>query len=222
MPESLLNQGDTENQKADESTLEQQLFQDTADQKPDDQKPDDQKPDDQKPGDQEDGDQKPDDQEDGDKDAVPEKYDLKVPEGFVLDEAVMGEFTELAKEAKLSQEAAQKFADLHAKLAKEASQRLIGQWEKTIEGWQTEAKADPEIGGADHEEKLATAKLGLKKFGTPELSQLMDDLFVGNHKEFIRLFYRLGKIAQDPKFVEAESVGSVKSDAEVLYPEHRK
>ena len=217
MPESLLNQGDTENQKADESTLEQQLFQDTANQKPDDQKPDDQKP-----GDQEDGDQKPDDQEDGDKDAVPEKYDLKVPEGFVLDEAVMGEFTELAKEAKLSQEAAQKFADLHAKLAKEASQRLIGQWEKTIEGWQTEAKADPEIDGADHEEKLATAKFGLKKFGTPELSQLMDDLFVGNHKEFIRLFYRLGKYAQDPKFIEAEAAGSVKSDAEVLYPEHRK
>ena len=217
MPESLLNQGDTETQTANETSLEQQLFQDTANQKPDDQKPDDQKPDDQKPDDKEDG-----DKEDGDKDAVPEKYDLKVPEGFVLDEAVLGEFTELAKEAKLSQEAAQKFADLHAKLAKEASQRLIGQWEKTIESWQTEAKADPEIGGADHEEKLATAKFGLKKFGTPELSQLMDDLFVGNHKEFIRLFYRLGKIAQDPKFVEAESVGSVKSDAEVLYPEHRK
>lgn len=222
MPESLLNQGDTETQKANETSLEQQLFQDTANQQGDGKTADDQKGQDQKAEDQKAEDQKADDKEDGDTDAVPEKYDLKVPEGFVLDEAVMGEFTELAKEAKLSQEAAQKFADLHAKLAKEASQRLIGQWEKTIEGWQTEAKADPEIGGADHEEKLATAKLGLKKFGTPELSQLMDDLFVGNHKEFIRLFYRLGKIAQDPKFVEAESAGAVKSDAEVLYPEHRK
>lgn len=217
MPESLLNQGDTENQKADESTLEQQLFQDTANQQDDGKTADDQKGQDQKAEDQ-----KAEGKKDGDTDAVPETYDLKVPEGFVVDDAVMGEFTELAKEAKLSRETAQKFADLHAKLVKETSQKFVAQWERTIETWQAEAKADPEIGGAGHEEKLATAKYGLKKFGTPELSQLMDDLYVGNHKEFIRLFYRLGKIAQDPKFVEAESVGSVKSDAEVLYPEHRK
>lgn len=209
MPESLLNQGDTENQKAS-GDVGKDLFDNQG------------TPEDKPQATQEDKSQgTPEDKAKDETSQVPEKYDLKVPEGFALDEAVSKEFTALAKESKLSQEQAQKFADLHAKLMKDASQRLVSQWEKTIEGWQAEAKADPEIGGANHEEKLATAKFGLKTFGTPELAQLMDDLFVGNHKEFIRLFYRLGKIAQDPKFVEAEGVGAPKSDAEVLYPGHK-
>ena len=49
--------------------------------------------------------------------AVPEVYELKMPDGVALDQEAATEFTAIAKELKLDQATAQKFADVGAKTA---------------------------------------------------------------------------------------------------------
>jgi hypothetical protein len=120
------------------------------------------------------------------------KYEFKTPEGVKLDAEVQGEFAKLAKELDLSQASAQKVADLGIRLQAKFDAGLKTTIDKVNTDWAQAAKADPEIGGADHEAKLAVAKLGYKD-AEPAFRKLINESGLGNHPEVIRYFYRIGK-----------------------------
>ena len=101
--------------------------------------------------------------------AVPDAYDLKMPEGVELDPAAAEEFTAIAKELKLDQSSAQKLADVAAKQA----QRQAESHAKLVESWVEQVKADKEIGGDKFDENLGIAKKALDTFGTPELKDVL-------------------------------------------------
>lgn len=139
----------------------------------------------------------------GDKpEGAPESYEFKAPEGVVFDDAVIGEFSTVAKELGLSQDAAQKIVErLTPKLAERTAQAQA----EAVTRYRTElvsqVKADKEIGGDKLNERLAVADKALSAFGTPELRTLLNTSGLGDHPEIIRAFYRAGIAISEDKFV---------------------
>ena len=151
--------------------------------------------------------------------AAPETaYEFTMPEGVEIDPATLGNLTELSKELGLTKEQAQKVADLGAQQA----QRWAAAQEQAINDvsaqWIDTVKTDREIGGDRMAEKLAVAKRALDRFGSPELTQLLDESRLGNHPELIRAFYRAGKAISDDALVPGgRSVRGSNDPASRLY-----
>lgn len=147
---------------------------------------------------------------------VPEKYEFKAPVGVELDSELTGELSALAKEAKLPQAQAQKFADLGAKLMQKQSTALQAAIEKVQSGWIEATKADKEIGGAGLEQNLAIAKKALDAFGGPELVKALNETGLGNHPEFIRAFVKIGKAISEDKLVTGKT-GTITPDSASVF-----
>ena len=154
-----------------------------------------------------------------DKPGAPEQYEFKAPEGMSFDDAVIGAFSEVAKELNLPQEAAQKVLD---KMAPVMASRQAEQLQVAREEWANQSRADKEFGGEKLEETLAIVRKARDKFATPELRNLLDETGLGNHPDVIRLFYRAGKAISEDKFVGGgnSTSSSGKSAAEILYDNH--
>lgn len=145
---------------------------------------------------------------------VPESYDLQMPEGVELDKAAADEFTAIAKELKLDQTAAQKLADIGAKMA----QRQVDAHAKLVETWTEQVKADKEIGGDKLEENLGIARKALDTFGTPELRDVLNASGLGNHPEMIKAFLKAGKAISEDRFVAGAPKGNDTDPAKKLFP----
>ncbi len=147
---------------------------------------------------------------------VPEKYEFSAPEGKQYDAASLDAFSEAAREAGLSQDAAQKLLTKMAPALVDSQTSALG---KACQDWANASTADAEFGGEKLSENLAIAKRGLDTFGSPELSKLLNESGLGNHPEIIRAFYRAGKAISEDKVVtgSASVTPSAKSIAATLY-----
>ncbi|MDD4913293.1 MAG: hypothetical protein PHP57_13450 [Sideroxydans sp.] len=155
------------------------------------------------------------------KKGAPEKYEFKQVETSPIDAQIVSEFSEVAKELDLPQDAAQKILD---KMAPALQKQQAEMFEAMTTKWATEAKADKEFGGDKLNENMAVVKKAMDTFGTPELRTLLNDTGLGNHPEFIRAFYRAGKAISEDRFV-GDSVGAGTSaqrdHASALYPNQK-
>lgn len=151
---------------------------------------------------------------------LPEKYEFTAPEGTQLDEEAVGELSGLAKDFKLSQEEAQKVADIGAKLAAKWDTKQAETIQQAAAEWAASATADKEYGGDKLTESLATAKKALDAFGTPELRSLLNDSRLGNHPEVIRFMVRAGKAISEDRMVTGGAGPATASTnvAKSLYP----
>ena len=118
-----------------------------------------------------------------------------------VDATSLEDLKALAKDLKLPIDQAQKIADLGQKQA----QRWLQAQEQAIQDataqWVEQVKTDKELGGEALNANLATAKTALNKFGSPELTKLLDESRLGNHPEVIRFFHRVGKAIGDDSLV---------------------
>lgn len=148
---------------------------------------------------------------------VPEKYEFKLPDGVQMDDAGIEAYSEFAKEAGLSQDAAQSLIAKLAPVMQERSQQAIQQ---ARNAWGEASKTDKEFGGDKLSENLAVAQKAMKSFGSPELRTLLNESGLGNHPEIIRAFYRAGKAISEDNFVQSGSKvpGGSKDLAKSLYP----
>lgn len=134
-------------------------------------------------------------------DATPADIKIKVPEGFDAapgTKKMIEGFVSFAKENKIPEAAAQKFFDAYVEQqnadVREAQMRRA----EMITTWAEETKNDPEIGGAKFDATIAAATKGLQQFGSPELSKLLAETGLGNHKAVIKAFAMVGaKVAED-------------------------
>lgn len=148
------------------------------------------------------------DNADGDKDGTqadnqkaegaPEKYEFKAPEGLDFDAELIANYSEIAKELNLSQDAAQKILD---KMSPVVEQRRLQQIEQVRTEWADASRMDKEFGGEKLSENLAVAKKALDQFGTPELRTLLNTSGLGNHPDVIRFMYRAGKAISEDRYV---------------------
>jgi hypothetical protein len=129
---------------------------------------------------------------------APDKYAFKAPEGREFDSEVITNFSEVAKELNLTNEAAQKILD---KMGPTLASRQESQVKAIRQEWVATAKADAEFGGEKLVSNLATAKKALDTFGTAELRTLLNQSGLGDHPEVIRFMYRAGKAISEDSFV---------------------
>ena len=150
---------------------------------------------------------------------APEKYDIKAPDGVTLDAEVLGQFEGLAKELKLSQEEAQKLADVGTQMSQKWASQQAEAIQTAAAEWAAASSSDKEFGGDKLTENLAVSKKALDAFGTPELSKLLNESRLGNHPEVIRFMYRAGKaISEDRMVTGGAGPAGGTTTASVLYP----
>lgn len=154
---------------------------------------------------------------------APEKYEFKAPEGKQYDAAVLEPFSDAAKAANLSQDAAQKILET---MAPKLAERMQAQVQAIHTGWLESSKTDAEFGGEKLQENLSFAKKALDMFAPKNADgtvsgyrKLLDDTGLGNNPEVIRVLVRVGKAIGEDGFVPAggRPSTSTPSTAELLY-----
>lgn len=147
---------------------------------------------------------------------APDKYEFKAPEGHTFDSSVVEQFSEVAKELDLTQDAAQKILD---KMGPVIQARQDEALQAVRTEWEAAAKIDKEFGGDKLTENLSVAKKALDQFGTPELRTLLDTSGLGNHPEIIRVLYRAGLAISEDGFVSGNgSKATPETPAQRMYP----
>lgn len=150
------------------------------------------------------------------KQVVPDKYDLKLPEGVQLDDKGIAAYSDTARELNLTQEAAQMLLD---KMGPVIAGRHAETLNQAKTQWLESTKTDKEFGGDKLQENLGIAKKALDTFGTPELRTLLNESGLGNHPEIIRAFYRAGKAISEDGFVTGGRNNGASGDpAKTLFP----
>jgi hypothetical protein len=149
------------------------------------------------------------------KKGAPEAYtDFKFPEGVEVNQPMLEDFKSTAKKHNLTQEAAQELIDLQAKHMQGVSEKLQKDFNEIIATWRKEAVQEL---GPDYKKEVVYAGRAIDKFGTPELRQLLNQTGVGNHKELVRFFVKVGKTISEDEFVDGKQKTGQKSDAQLFY-----
>ena len=159
-----------------------------------------------------------------DESGAPEEYkDFDLPEGVELDEEILAEFTPVLKDLGASQEDAQKLLDLQMKMAEKVQTAQNEEWAETQDKWVKDGEADKEFGKGKYDESVSFARKALLDIGTPELRAALESTGMGNHPEFVRFFFRVGKAISEDDFSFGKEVpGTKKSQAERMFPNQGK
>lgn len=130
---------------------------------------------------------------------APEAYEAFVDaDGKAYDEKLVKGFSEVARELNLSQENAQKVFGSVVPAAREYLRQDLVQKAKQ---WSEASSQDQEFGGEHFKANLGVAASAYNQYASAELKKIIADSGLGNHPEFIRLFYRVGKAMQQDKGV---------------------
>lgn len=156
---------------------------------------------------------------------APEKYeDFKFPEGITVDPELMTEAQALFKESGLSQEAAQKYVDFHARALQKAGEAPYQLWEAKQKEWRTEVQNDPTIGSGKADKPLkaeAEARIAkvISEFGSPKFREALEYTGAGNHPEIIRTFDKIAKVLTEGGHRQGRGpVQKPATAAEAMYP----
>jgi hypothetical protein len=159
--------------------------------------------------------------DDDEESGAPESYEqFTVPEGIEIDETVLTEFSEVAKELNLNQSQAQRLIDLESKRAEASQQAMQEAFETQQEQWVKELKDDKDFGGDSFDSNLGLAVKVINKFGGPELKEVLDTSGMGNNPELVKMFNKIGKaISEDSLDSDSDNnAGTEKTLADRLYP----
>ena len=156
-------------------------------------------------------------------DTVPEdgKYNLTMPEGVELDQALLDEVAPQFKELGLTTKQAQALTDKFIAAQTKRAEAQADTWAQTITGWVDQAKADPEIGGAKWDSTVKAASGVVGKFGSPELKEYLNASGAGNHPEMIRFMAKVGAVISEDNPAISENPGKTvaRDSAAILYPD---
>ena len=162
---------------------------------------------------------------DGAKAPTAEELQLKFPEGFKEDTALMGQFKPLLKDLGLKSEGAQKLVDLYVKSLSSMDEQRTAAVNEQVKKWVEANKTDKEIGGADYAKNIAGANRVIDKFGDAEVKAFFQLPGVGNHPAVQRLMVKIGKAFAEDSVSTVGAGHPVKPGSEeqrlqVMYPTH--
>lgn len=159
--------------------------------------------------------------------SVPDKYEVKLPEGFELDTVALEALSPVFKKYNLTQAAVQEIAGVYAPVLKakvEAQQKeAIELWEKQTNDWKAESI---KMLGANAKKDMPYAAKFMDRFGgkeivdakgnkTNELRVLLAETKVGNHPVLVKAIIEAGKLLGEDKFVEGDK--SIKGEEKSIY-----
>lgn len=137
---------------------------------------------------------------------VPDSYEIAAPQGMALDEAMLAEFTPVARELGLGNEQAQALADAYARRMQAMAASQIEDWNRQTEQLAEAVLADREIGGEGgaFAEKRLVMKRGLSTLADRELARAFEEgrPIHPNSPGLLRALYRLGQASREDGFAE--------------------
>ncbi len=140
------------------------------------------------------------------------------------DEGMLNKFGEIAKSANLTQDTAQRLADLYTETAKAAQEAGTNAWKSTIEQWEGEIKKDPVIGGANletHQRNFAKV-LADPRFATNGVVEALVLTGAGSNPAVNRFIAKLCSVLVEGGMVTGSppSAAAPKTAAQAIYPNH--
>lgn len=149
---------------------------------------------------------------------VPEKYELKSPEGSFLDQARLDKIAQFAKEQKMSAEEAQSIVDNENGVIAQFVEGQKLEFEKQTQAWFEECKNDKDVGGVKFKENAEIAKRAIEHLFPKEINDILNDTGWGNHPALFKGFVKLGQMLSDDKLILPQNQsGGQKSAAELIY-----
>lgn len=156
--------------------------------------------------------------------AVPDTYAFSnLPEGYVLDDQAVGQWSGVFKELGLTQEQADKLVQMDAQRVlagnQAAEQQAVQARQQQNEAWVGDLKKDPQFGGANFEANVEIANKALSAYGSPELTTMLRESGLGSHPEVVRFFHKVGKELQEGSLHRASTTVPTQSWAQRMYPD---
>lgn len=116
--------------------------------------------------------------------------------------------------------------ELRGNVEKETLAKFTDAAKKQADAWQTSAKTDAEIGGANFDATLISAKNVIGAYGNEAFKTFLNTTGLGNHPEMIRLLSKVAKAVGEDKLLAggagAGQGNAQKTAGEVLYPNQKK
>jgi hypothetical protein len=144
--------------------------------------------------------------------------DFALPDGVSVDAATLDEARGLFAEAKLPQEAAQRFVDFYAGKIQALAEAPHRAWAETQAQWVGDINSDSEIGGSRLKATIEAAGKAIDAFGSPRLREVLDFTGAGNHPEIVRFFARVGRAISEDGHIPGAAARAHRSTAEIMFP----
>lgn len=162
---------------------------------------------------------------DGTARVVPDVYDLKLPDGSLLDAKAKEGLASFAKEKKLTQDEAQALLERENSLLTSYVDSKKEELKQQQQEWIKQIETDKEIGGENVKRNIEMAHRILNRYGDDELKKILNDPTIGygNYPPLVRIFVRIGKAMSEDQLVlpGTQSTGK-KSLEEIFYPDPTK
>lgn len=162
---------------------------------------------------------------------APENYDFKnleLPEGVEYNESYSDKFAVVARELNLSQNSANKIANLYLDILKEqaaSAPEKIKEFKEQLKmqnvaEWEKEVNTDNEICGGNATKLnsyMDKANIGYKNFASEGLKKVLNETGLVYNKEMIKLFYKLSDLTGEDKILSGKPAGEELTPAQILY-----
>ena len=168
---------------------------------------------------------KADEGDDKSKTDEPIVYEFKSPEDMPLDEDMLGRLKETCAKLKVPKDEAQALLDLGVELVRKNAATAHDEWNKTLDGWESEIKSHPKLGGEKLAASMAVAARPLARFGNDALRKLVTETGIGSNPAFFEFMHAVGTAmaddnppAGDKSSSGAGDLGSKDALAAALFP----
>lgn len=141
-------------------------------------------------------------------------YALTLPDGSPLEASAVERVTTFAKDSKLAPEAAQKVLELAHAESHAVVQRQVSEYTAKVTKWESDVKADPELGGQNHTRTLTRVKSVMDRFGNPELTKAFKETGFGNYPALVKFVEKIGAAMEADQI--ARPTGNAEPDANYL------
>jgi hypothetical protein len=149
---------------------------------------------------------------------APESYaEFTLPEGMTADNVLLQKAIPIFKEMGLSQENAQKLVDLQAESI-QSNDKLINE---TMEKWETELKADKEIGGEKFDENIGIANMAAEKLQVEGLVEFLENSGLGSHPLIVKVLWKVGSMMKEDSPGSGSPSTQEKDVVETMYPDDK-
>lgn len=161
---------------------------------------------------------------DGGESGAPENYEpFQLPDGIEMNSEALEQLTPMLKDMGASQDQAQKLIDLQTETVQNLFAGQQRAWTDKQSEWRKAAENDDEFGKGKYDASLTVARRAMREIGTPELTDALNESGMGNHREFIRFFYRVGvAIGEDNLSFGTANQQGKKSAADRIFPDQGK
>lgn len=135
-------------------------------------------------------------------DGQPPALEVKLPEGVVIDEALMGGFKQVAQKVGLDSAKATELATWYAAEQAKQAEAAETAWDTQGDKWDAELRADPEFGGAKYDESAALAQKAVVAVGGPGLVQELIRLRIADNPQLSKAFAKMGRLLAEDNSVQ--------------------